>query len=188
MDFDSCAFHSWVPACRGIFCSASQGDEMGRKWWLGNWDSVWMAAIGGSNIGYAIGRYGGRKLVLHYGHYLFLNWTRLEYVETFFCRHGKLLIMGARFLDGLRQLNGIVAGMAWMPWRQFLFYSSLGAGFWVGFWGVLAYRLGEGVARVGGCYYKGGALAAGRIGDRPRGPGDLSSAAAAQVADRLLIA
>jgi len=70
-------------------------------------------------------------------------------VETFFCRHGKLLIMGARFLDGLRQLNGIVAGMAWMPWRQFLFYSSLGAGFWVGFWGVLAYRLGEGVAHVG---------------------------------------
>jgi len=148
MDFDSCAFHSWFPACRGIFCSASQGDEMGRKWWLGNWDSVWMAAIGGSNIGYAIGRYGGRKLVLHYGHYLFLNWTRLEYVETFFCRHGKLLIMGARFLDGLRQLNGIVAGMAWMPWRQFLFYSSLGAGFWVAFWGVLAYRLGEGVAHV----------------------------------------
>ena len=70
-------------------------------------------------------------------------------METFFRRHGKLLILGARFLDGLRQLNGIVAGMAWMPWRQFLFYSSLGAGFWVGFWGVLAYRLGEGVAHVG---------------------------------------
>ena len=74
---------------------------------------------------------------------------RLEYVETFFRRHGKLLILGARFLDGLRQLNGIVAGMAWMPWGQFLFYTSLGASFWVGFWGVLSYRLGEGVAHVG---------------------------------------
>jgi len=40
--------------------------------------TAWMAAIGGSNIGYAIGRHGGRKLVLHYGHYLFLNWRRLE--------------------------------------------------------------------------------------------------------------
>ena len=70
-------------------------------------------------------------------------------METFFCRHGKLLIMGARFLDGLRQFNGFIAKKAWMPWRQFLFYSSLGAGFWVGFWGVLAYRLGEGVAHVG---------------------------------------
>jgi membrane protein DedA with SNARE-associated domain len=75
----------------------------------------WIAAIGGTSIGYAIGRYRGRKLVLHYGHYLFLNWRRLEYVETFFRDHGKLLIRGARFLDGLRQLIGIVAGMAWCP-------------------------------------------------------------------------
>ena len=111
--------------------------------------TAWMAAIGGSSIGYAIGRYGGRKLVLHYGHYLFLNRRRLEYVEAFFRRHGKFLIMGARFLDGLRQLNGMVAGMAWMPWGQFLFYTSLGAAFWVGFWGVLAYQLGERVAQAG---------------------------------------
>ena len=111
--------------------------------------TAWAGAVSGSNVGYAIGRYGGRILVLRYGQHVFINRSRLESVEAFFRRYGKLLIVGARFLDGLRQLNGIVAGMARMPWRQFFFYTSLGAALWVGFWGILAYQLGERVGEAG---------------------------------------
>ncbi len=110
---------------------------------------AWIAAIAGANIGYAIGRYGGRALVLRYGHYVFIHQRELEYAEAFFRRHGRLVILGARFLDGLRQLNGIIAGMLGMPWGQFLLYTSLGAAFWVSFWGVLSYQLGERAAHVG---------------------------------------
>ena len=49
----------------------------------------------------------------------------------------------AYFFDVLRQLNGIVAGIAEMPWRRFLFYNALGGALWVGFWGMLAYQLGR---------------------------------------------
>ena len=32
-----------------------------------------VAAVTGDNIGYAIGRFGGRKLVLRYGHYVLIS-------------------------------------------------------------------------------------------------------------------
>jgi membrane protein DedA with SNARE-associated domain len=110
---------------------------------------AWGAVIAGSNIGYAIGRFGGRLLVLRFGRYVFINQKRLEYVETFFRGHGRSVVLVAYFFDVLRQLNGIVAGIAEMPWWRFLFYNALGGALWVGFWGLLAYQLGERVTHLG---------------------------------------
>lgn len=115
---------------------------------------AWGAAVAGSNIGYAIGRFGGRPLVLRFGRYVFINQKRLEYVETFFQRRGRSVVLGAYFFDVLRQLNGMVAGIAEMPWRRFLFYNALGGALWVGFWGMLAYQLGERVTHLGGIFKK----------------------------------
>jgi hypothetical protein len=42
-------------------------------------------------------------------------------------RQGKFVVPVARFVDGLRQPNGIVAGLAQMPWWRFLGYNALGA-------------------------------------------------------------
>lgn len=108
---------------------------------------AWMGALTGDNIGYAIGRFGGRRLALRYGHYVFLNRERLAYAETYFKRHGGITVAGARFFVALRQLNGIVAGLAEMSWRHFLLYNALGAALWVGFWGTLAYELGTRISR-----------------------------------------
>ena len=105
--------------------------------------TAWAAAVTGDAIGYGIGRFGGRALVLRYGHYVFINQRRLEYVENFFRRHGAVVIVVARFFEVLRQINGIVAGAAQMPWRRFLIYNILGAALWVGFWGTLFYQLGR---------------------------------------------
>jgi membrane protein DedA with SNARE-associated domain len=92
------------------------------------------AAIVGDNIGYAVGRFGGRALVLRYGRYIFLTAERLDKAEAFFARHGGKVVTVARFLEGLRQANGIIAGIAGMPWLKFLVYNALGAVLWVALW------------------------------------------------------
>lgn len=103
----------------------------------------WIAAVLGDNIGYAIGKQGGRPLVLKYGPRVRIKHAHIEWVEGFFERHGGAVVLFARFVVVLRQLNGIVAGTMGMNWWRFLIYNSLGAALWVGFWASLAYWLGR---------------------------------------------
>jgi membrane protein DedA with SNARE-associated domain len=91
-----------------------------------------VAAIAGDNIGYAIGHFGGRRLVLRFGRYVFITPKRLDAAERFFTRHGGKIVTVARFVEGLRQVNGIIAGITGMPWRRFLVFNTLGAVLWVG--------------------------------------------------------
>ena len=102
------------------------------------------AATVGNMIGYALGRYGGRQLILRLGTRLgIINETHLHRMEGFFERHGGAVIVGARFLDIFRQVNGIVAGIVEMPWWRFFFYNALGAALWVGFWSMGVFYLGS---------------------------------------------
>ena len=93
-----------------------------------------IAAVAGDNIGYAIGRVGGRRLVLRYGRYVFLTEAGLDTAEAFFAGHGGKVVTIARFIEGLRQANGIIAGISEMAWRRFLAFNALGAALWVGLW------------------------------------------------------
>lgn len=98
-------------------------------------------AVAGDNIGYLIGRLGGRRLVERFGRYVLLTPERIDRAEGFFTRYGGGIVVVARFVEGLRQVNGIIAGVSGMPWRRFLAYNALGAALWVGTWvtlGVLA--------------------------------------------------
>src|SRR6202012_4807638 len=47
-----------------------------------------LAAILGANIGFAIGRYGGRRLVDRFGRYVLLTPERVDKASGFFERHG----------------------------------------------------------------------------------------------------
>ena len=104
---------------------------------------AWSAAVLGDNIGYAIGRYGGRRLVLRHGARAGLRAAHIEHVERFFARYGGGIVIAARFLEVLRQLNGVVAGISGMSWLRFLGFNALGAALWVGVWGYGVYRLGQ---------------------------------------------
>lgn len=96
-----------------------------------------IAAILGDNIGYFIGFKGGRKFLTKFGHYIFLDEQRLHRLDAFFTKHGASIIIPARFIDGLRQVNGLLAGMSRLPWHKFLIYNIIGAVFWVGGWMLL---------------------------------------------------
>jgi membrane protein DedA with SNARE-associated domain len=107
-----------------------------------------LAAVAGDNIGYAIGRYGGHALVVRYGKYVLLTRERLDKAERFFRRYGGQIVVVARFIEGLRQLNGIIAGIAEMPWPRFLVFNTLGAVLWVGVWSTVGYLAGNNIASV----------------------------------------
>ncbi|MGW3147462.1 DedA family protein [Streptomyces sp. NPDC001177] len=106
------------------------------------------AAVAGDNIGYLIGRSGGRAFVHRWGRYVFLTPERFHKAEEFFTRHGGKIVTVARFVEGLRQTNGIIAGTSGMPWPRFLAFNALGAALWVGLWATLAYAAGTHITVV----------------------------------------
>ena len=101
------------------------------------------AAVIGDNIGFAIGHFGGRALALRWGRYIFLTEERLDKAAGFFDRHGAWIITAARFIEGLRQANGIVAGITGMRWLRFVAFNALGAALWVGTWVSIGYLAGS---------------------------------------------
>ncbi|MFI1995775.1 DedA family protein [Actinoplanes sp. NPDC020271] len=107
-----------------------------------------ITAVVGDNIGYWIGLRGGRKAVHRWGKYIFITPERLEKAEQFFARRGNRIVVVARFIDGLRQLNGVIAGITKMPWKQFTLYNAIGAALWVGWWTTVSYLLGSNLVKV----------------------------------------
>jgi membrane protein DedA with SNARE-associated domain len=107
-----------------------------------------VAAVIGDNIGYAIGRFGGHAVVLRWGKYVGMTADRLDKAQDFFNRHGGKIITIARFIEGLRQANGIIAGIIEMRWLKFVAFNALGAALWVGTWVTIGYFAGQHITTI----------------------------------------
>jgi membrane protein DedA with SNARE-associated domain len=115
---------------------------------------VTTAAALGNSVGYAIGRWGGRIALDK----LKVNPHRQQYLDDLFKRRGGLVILLARFLDGFRQLNGIVSGVMRMPWWTFTAYNIAGAILWTCAWGLGTYYLGRDIHVIAGFFHRHGWL------------------------------
>lgn len=102
-----------------------------------------VAATLGDNLGYALGRRGGRPLLERYKHWFRISDQRVQRGEHLFVRYGAPAIFFARFLFGLRIIAGPLAGVLRMPWRRFLIFNFLGASAWVSVIAVLGYVFGS---------------------------------------------
>lgn len=100
------------------------------------------------NISYLIGRRLGRTIILRYGGKIGINAVRLNRVEAFFTRYGPVTIAFARFVNVLRQLNGVADGMLKMDWRRFLVFNALGGALWLPVWTLAGFYLGEHVSSI----------------------------------------
>lgn len=98
-----------------------------------------IGAVVGDNIGFAIGTYGGHPLLERFGRYIFLTPERINKAEHFFNRHGGKVVVVARFVEGLRQANGLIAGISDMRWPKFITFNAIGAALWVGAWSTIGY-------------------------------------------------
>ncbi|HLJ67923.1 MAG TPA: DedA family protein [Chloroflexota bacterium] len=100
-------------------------------------------AITGDNIGYWVGRTGGRELALRYGRYIRLDEGKLAATERFFVRHGDKTVFFGRFIAVLRAWAAFLAGVNRMPWWKFAVFNAAGGIAWSTLYGVLAFELGK---------------------------------------------
>jgi len=100
-------------------------------------------AIVGDNIGYLIGRTGGRAFVLRFGKYVFIKPEHLARAEIYFTKHGDKTVFFGRFIAVLRAWAAFLAGVNHMHWRTFLIYNAAGGILWATIYGTLGYVAGR---------------------------------------------
>lgn len=102
-----------------------------------------LSAIVGDNLGYWIGREGGRPLLLRYGRYCFVSRRQLRRAEQFFTRHGHWAVFFGRFVAGIRFLAGPLAGISRMRFGQFFAFNASGAVVYVSAVTLIGYGAGS---------------------------------------------
>jgi membrane protein DedA with SNARE-associated domain len=106
------------------------------------------AAVIGDNLGYLIGRQGGRRLLEAPGPLERHRLSTIEKGEPFFDAHGPKAVFLGRWVAGLRIAAAWLAGITHMRWRVFFFWNLLGGIAWAASVGLAAYLLGPVAKKV----------------------------------------
>ena len=105
-----------------------------------------VAAIIGDNIGYWLGRWGGRRLLYRWS----ITRRHFEKVlppaERFFKKHGGKTVFFGRFIALLRVTSAWLAGISRMHWWQFLLWNAAGGIVWAAGVATLSWYAGKAVA------------------------------------------
>ena len=103
-------------------------------------------AIVGDNLGYWLGRIGGRKLLARFELTRRYAARALPPAERFFTRHGGKTVFFGRFVAFLRITSAWLAGISRMHWWQFFAWNALGGIVWATGTALLAYWAGKAAA------------------------------------------
>jgi membrane protein DedA with SNARE-associated domain len=105
-----------------------------------------LGALAGTSAGFVLGRWGGEKLLLRLAHRLRQSPASVQELRREFAAHGGAWLFVGRFVSGLRNITGLLAGASGMSVRRFLPLSAAAALAWA-------------VANALGYYWFGHALA-----------------------------
>ncbi len=105
-----------------------------------------LGALAGTSAAYAVGRYAGERLLAS-----ILTWlpTRAEQVERVrleLAEHGAAWLFISRFVTGLRNVIGLLAGTSGMPVRRFLPVCAASCVVWAGVTALEYYFFGHALA------------------------------------------
>jgi len=105
-----------------------------------------VGALAGALINYYLAKYLGRIIVYRFadsrmGRVLLLSKEKVIHAEEYFIKHGKASTFIGRLVPAVRQLISIPAGLANMNMRDFLIYTTAGAGIWNIVLAVIGYYL-----------------------------------------------
>jgi membrane protein DedA with SNARE-associated domain len=103
-------------------------------------------AIVGDNVGYWIGRKGGRALLRRIPYLRDYFERVLPPAERFFRRHGAKAVFFGRFVSILRVTAAWLAGISHMSWWRFLAWNAAGGIVWATAVGIVAYYAGRAAA------------------------------------------
>ena len=108
---------------------------------------VLVATLGadmGALINYYLAKWLGRPIVYKFadsriGHMCLIDRAKVAHAEAYFREHGAASTFFGSLIPAVRQLISIPAGLAGMPLRSFLLYTTLGAGIWNSVLALLGY-------------------------------------------------
>lgn len=115
------------------------------------WQVILVATLAnliGSSLAYTAGRYGGRKLVVRYGRYVFISAHHLDKADEWFEKRGEMTVFATRMMPGVRTFISVPAGVARMPFVRFAAYTFLGALPWNLALAYLGYAFGANWERL----------------------------------------
>ncbi len=133
---------------------------------LSLWGVALAGAVGcalGSLVAYAVGAWGGRRLVQEYGRYVLISQRDLALADRWFERHGDITILVGRLLPVVRTFIAFPAGIARMAIGKFLFYTFIGSLIWCSVLAWVGQRLGEHWDTLGTYFHRFDALIAALI-------------------------
>jgi len=115
---------------------------------------VWaiLAGIAGSAlgecIGFVIGRLGGKAFIERHHRKLLISPRKFALAQSIFLKNAGWAILVARFVTGLREIVGLLAGVFAMPASRFLFFNFVSAVLWAVSTGCAGYFLASSWSRL----------------------------------------
>ena len=111
-----------------------------------------MLSFIGTSVGmtfqYFLGNKLGMPFIQKYGKYVFLTQKKIDMTKIWFDTYGYFLIFIAFFIPGVRHFTGYFAGIINLPFRRFAMTIYSGALFWVSFFLIGGYWLGENLEEI----------------------------------------
>ena len=114
------------------------------------WVTAAAGAIVGDNIGFAIGHFGGYRLLRRFGPKIRLDEAKVKVGRLVFDRHGGKLVFFGRFVSILRTYAAFLAGTNRMRYGSFFAFNASGGVIWAGIYAFGFYYLGTQLKRLRG--------------------------------------
>lgn len=105
-----------------------------------------LGALAGTSAGFLVGRRGGEPVLLRLGARIGQRPERVQQLRREFAAHGPAWLFVARFVTGLRNVCGLVAGASGMSPRRFLPVCAAAALTWSTVNGLEYYWFGRALA------------------------------------------
>lgn len=103
-------------------------------------------ALCGTCLGFTLGRLGGERLLLRAGRLLRQPPWRVHRLRVQFAAHGGSWLLFGRFITGVRNVTGLLAGASGMAFGRFLGFSAIAAFAWATINGLEYYWFGHALA------------------------------------------
>ena len=91
---------------------------------------AFVGALIGDTLGYAVGRFGGRRILERWGGGRILSRERLARVDRYFQEYGVWAVALGRLAPVVRTVNTFAAGTAKMPFGQYIAAVAIAAAVW----------------------------------------------------------
>jgi membrane protein DedA with SNARE-associated domain len=102
-----------------------------------------LGALAGTTAGFALGRWGGERLLMRLAQRLRQSPERVRRLRRDFAAHGATWLFVGRFISGVRNVSGLIAGASGMPIKRFLPVSAAAALIWALVNGLAYYWFGH---------------------------------------------